>query len=527
MATKMDDFNQKYIQPVKNWWTALPPTRKKQLMVLGPVVLIALISLVIWLNYQPYAVLYRNLDLAEAGQIISSLEEKGITAQTKDNGTILVPEDKVAALKMQLAMEGYPKNSLSYDFYIDNVDTMSTDSDRRTYKIYQLNNRLQESIKTISGVKDAVVTISLPENNGYVLKTDNSTATASVIVTMLSGESLTNAQVNGIKQLVSKSVVGMLSEGVAVIDGNTGEEVGGDSNSISGRASDRLAIEKEIDKTIEEKVMRQLKSLVGDNGNIQVVATSRINTDDMVTQSKQYTPMNEDSTTGVTSQENHQLRSDDNGILAAGVPGAETNADVPNYPELSGELDGNSFSNQYQYDYKVNETLQEIQRGDVVLESLKVSVVIQSEDIDDSELDNLLELVATTANVETDDVYIYLRSADDTMEEGTPTAFLEVLQQNWWVFIIAAVVLLLLIILIVILLRKKRRREEAEEALAAQEEARLAAEAAKSLAKADQKPEMTEEETKQQQVLEQVRDFTKEHPDVAAQIIRSWLKGDE
>lgn len=530
MATKMDDFTQKYVQPVKSWWASLTPKRKKQLMILGPVLLLTLIALVVWLNYKPYAVLYQNLDLAEAGQIVNSLEEKGVSVRTKNDSTVLVPENQVAELKMQLAMEGYPKNGLSYDFYIDNVDTMSTDSDRKTYKIYQLNKLLQESIKTINGVKDAIVLISIPENNGYVLKTDNSTATASVVVTMAGSEPLTNAQVNGIKQLVSKSVVGMPTDGVAVIDGNTGEEVGGDSNSLTGKASDRLAIEKEIDKTIEDKVKRQLQLLIGDSGNIQVVATSRINTDDMLTQSKQYTPMNEDSTTGVTSQENHLLESDDNGILAAGVPGAESNADVPNYPAMNGELDGNTYTNQYQYDYKVNETLQEIQKGDIVLESLKVSVVIQSEVLDDSELDNMIDLVATTANVETDDVYIYIQNTNAESEEGQTVSAMAMLQQNWWIVLIVVVVLLLLVILVVILLRRKRQKEEAEaeaEALAAQEEARRAAEAAKSLAGADSQPKLTEEEAKQQQVLEQVRGFAKEHPDVAAQIIRGWLKGDE
>lgn len=526
MAINKDELSQKYVQPVKTWWGSLSPKLKKLIMILAPILLVGMIGLVIWLNYQPYTVLYRNLDMAEAGQIMTSLEEKGIAAKTKDSGTILVPEDQADSLRMQLAMEGYPKSGLNYDFYIDNVDTMSTDSDRRTYKIYQLNNRLQDTIKTISGVKDAIVTVSLPESNGYVLNTGAPTATASVVVTMAGVETLTNAQVNGIKQLVSKGVIGMKAEDVAVIDGNTGEELGGNIDSVANRANDRLAIEKEIDKTVEEKVRQLLRPLVAEDDVIQVVATSRINTDNTLTQMKTYTPMNEESTTGVTSQENHYLEANDGSILGAGVPGAETNADVPNYPAVDGALEGQNFVNQYQYDYKVNEMLQEIQRGDVVLESLKVSVVIQSSVIDDSSIDDLTELVANTASVDPEDVFIYMQYTDDSFDTEEDSNIIEILRQNWWMIAIAVVILLLIIIFIVILLRRKKQKRMAEELAAQEEEARLAAEAAKGQL-LDIQPELTEEETKQQQIMTQVREFAKEHPDVAAQIIRTWLKGDE
>jgi flagellar M-ring protein FliF len=61
------------------------------------------------INKPDMALLYGDLDVGEAGRIVTRLEEQNIPVQIKGNGTqILVPIDKVARVRMDMAEAGMP-----------------------------------------------------------------------------------------------------------------------------------------------------------------------------------------------------------------------------------------------------------------------------------------------------------------------------------------------------------------------------------------------------------------------------------
>ena len=96
----------------------------------------------------------------------------------------------------------------------------------------------------------------------------------------------------------------------------------------------------------------------------------------------------------------------------------------------------------------------------------------------------------------------------------------EILRANWWIVGLIALGVILLIVLIVVLLRRRSKKKKEEDFWAAQD-----AEAMATLqAQEEQVPPA--EETPQQKISRQVREFVDEHPEVAAQLIRTWLKGD-
>jgi flagellar M-ring protein FliF len=204
-------------------------------------------------------------------------------------------------------------------------------------------------------------------------------------------------------------------------------------------------------------------------------------------------------------------------VLTAGVPGAETNADVPTYEELLGGENGGYFVNEYDYDYYVNERKEQVERSDVVIESIGVSVVIFSDILTEADRVELLSLVARTANVPEDNVFIMMREYEAA--PAPPTA-IEYLRTNWWIAAaIGAGILIAAIIIAVILVRRRQKKtmEEFERAAQEEEEARMRAEVEIPVP----------EETAQQKLSRQIKGFADEHPEIAAQLIRSWLKGDE
>lgn len=222
------------------------------------IVLIAVLAAYL-LNRPPYVVLYPGLEHQEAVEVMTELGKRNVKYEEKD-GTILVPKDEENSLRMDLANMGYPKTAPNYDFFTSNTDVMTTDYEKKTIEKYQLNQRLEAVIETLDGVKNANVTISIPEENTYAWSKDTTKPTASVSITLYGENSLNTKQVNGIKQLVSKSVPNLTAENVAVIDTSSGEELGGasDGSSQVDLSQFKRTIEKAYENDVESSVMKVL-----------------------------------------------------------------------------------------------------------------------------------------------------------------------------------------------------------------------------------------------------------------------------
>ena len=97
----------------------------------------------------------------------------------------------------------------------DAVDKMTDEEQKKNYLIFQLQDRLQSAIRTLEGVKGAIVTISIPQQDSFVLEEDKVSPSASVVIDLKAGASLTDKQIKGIEQLVAKSVPGLKGENVS------------------------------------------------------------------------------------------------------------------------------------------------------------------------------------------------------------------------------------------------------------------------------------------------------------------------
>ena len=194
---------------------------RRAILIGGAAVLVFAVVFAVLINRKDYTVLYSAVNAEEATEIVSKLQESGVAYQYKDNGDVLVDKKQVDKVRAQLAQEGYPKSGFSYGIFIDNAGGMTTDSDKQTYKLYDLQNRIGATIGLFDGVKDAKVTIALGEKQRYVLQEDSDNgSSASVVVIMKDGGSPTSEQAAAIQRLVAGSVAGMDMDKVSVFDGN-------------------------------------------------------------------------------------------------------------------------------------------------------------------------------------------------------------------------------------------------------------------------------------------------------------------
>lgn len=255
---------------------------RRAILIGGAAVLVFAVVFAVLINRKDYTVLYSAVNAEEATEIVSKLQESGVAYQYKDNGDVLVDKKQVDKVRAQLAQEGYPKSGFSYGIFIDNAGGMTTDSDKQTYKLYDLQNRIGATIGLFDGVKDAKVTIALGEKQRYVLQEDSDNgSSASVVVIMKDGGSPTSEQAAAIQRLVAGSVAGMDMDKVSVFDGN-GLEITSSLQKAEGEengSGEELA--RIVEGQITGKVMNLLGAVYGPE-NVRVSVKCRINMEKLI-----------------------------------------------------------------------------------------------------------------------------------------------------------------------------------------------------------------------------------------------------
>ncbi|NLM50403.1 MAG: hypothetical protein GX196_05570, partial [Clostridiaceae bacterium] len=192
----MENFISQLFTKVTDFWKAQDTAIKRRIIVGGVLILVVLSTLLWVVTRKEYTVLYRNLDPKEAGEILTKIEEMNYEAKPQDDGTILVLKDDEARLRMLLAAEGYPKSGVTFDTSLSATGIGATDYDKKIAEKNKLQQSLQQSIKTLNGVADAIVIISIPDESSFVLKEDKKEPSASVLLTLESGtEALTKKNI--------------------------------------------------------------------------------------------------------------------------------------------------------------------------------------------------------------------------------------------------------------------------------------------------------------------------------------------
>ena len=138
---------------------------KKTRILLGSLLVLLLVGaavLIVVMSQTDYAVLFTGLNETDMSSVVSCLEENGATDyRIQNNDTILVPADQEPQLKAQLIMADLPGSGFAYSTYLDNVGSLSTESDRQTAFLFELQDRLSAVIRCLDGVKAALQNFEL------------------------------------------------------------------------------------------------------------------------------------------------------------------------------------------------------------------------------------------------------------------------------------------------------------------------------------------------------------------------------
>ena len=148
----------------------------------------------------------------------------------------------------------------------DKGDFTSTKDDKKIRLIRAINGELARLIRKIPPIENAQVFISIPEQTFFAQ--NQKPITATVQITMPSGERLDNMKVKAISNLLLGAVHGLEADNISITDTN-----GTVYNSIIGASDDAIAKIEENDKYMQSKVNAQLDKLLGKGNYIATVST--------------------------------------------------------------------------------------------------------------------------------------------------------------------------------------------------------------------------------------------------------------
>jgi len=176
---------------------------------------------------------------------------------------------------MLLAGQGLPKSAPAGYAILDNMP-MGTSRAVEGERLRQAREtELARSIEDIDAVAEARVHLAVPENTVFVR--DNAAPTASVVLKLVGGRSLGDAQVASIINLVASSVPGMKPEGVTIVDqmGSLLSKPDG-TNSANDQ---RIRFQNQVEQKYRDQLTTLLTPLVG-AGNFTAEVSADVNLDD-------------------------------------------------------------------------------------------------------------------------------------------------------------------------------------------------------------------------------------------------------
>ncbi|SYZ73596.1 Flagellar M-ring protein [Candidatus Zixiibacteriota bacterium] len=221
-----------------------------------------------WVKSVNYAVLYSNLEPAEAGDVVNQLTEQNVTYKLSDNGTtIMVPAGDVYKVRINLASQGLPKSgNVGYAIF-DKSNLGMTEFLQNLNFRRALEGELMKTIMQLSGVEAARVHIVMPKDR--LFKEDQKEATASVVLKLRHNGGLAKSQLAGITHLVSSSVEGLKPENISILDydGNLLSSATA-SDPLAGLSSSQLEVRQNVEQYLERKAQSMLDGVIGSGKSV-------------------------------------------------------------------------------------------------------------------------------------------------------------------------------------------------------------------------------------------------------------------
>lgn len=350
--------------------------KQQQYAIIGTVVVvIAFISFLVVYNLPQerddgYRPLYENLSQKDAGLIVQQLEKLQIDYKIPQDGTIEIKKELVNQTRMEMATQGLPQDSkIGFELF-DKQEFGATDFDQRVKFLRAKEGEISRTIEIISTIESAKVQIAIPKESVFIAK--QTPPTASVIIKMKEGQTLSKRQVSGIKFLVAGAVSKLSIENVKIIDEDgipLGEE---DASTRAGElARSQLRYKRDYEKIYEGKIVQMLGQFLGGEQKVVAKVTCEFDFAQRDSVEEVYDPNNVPKAEQTMEEKREGFREKEIG----GVPGAVSNIGPVQGLEDK-ELREKYSKNESTINYEVSKRVSNVKGEFALLRRITAAVVV-------------------------------------------------------------------------------------------------------------------------------------------------------
>jgi flagellar M-ring protein FliF len=277
-----------------------------------------------WNQERDYKPLFSGLAAEDAGALLPKLKESGVDYRLTDNGsTILVPSERVAEMRLQMAAAGLPKTGrIGFELF-DKTNFGASEFTEQVNYHRAIEGELERSVMSIREVEEARVHVTMAKDSLYTEARQS--AKASVLVKLRTATPLSPQNVAAICQLTASAVPGLLADQVTVVDTNGNllnrpkASSAGNNNESSEAA---LEYRKGVEHDVQNKVAATLEPLLGPD-HFRVGVSADVDLSSGEQSEETFDPAKSVMVTSQTTQDGPALP------WAMGVPGTASNVPVP------------------------------------------------------------------------------------------------------------------------------------------------------------------------------------------------------
>ncbi|MDB5701131.1 MAG: fliF [Sphingomonadales bacterium] len=266
--------------------------------------------------------LFAGLADGDKAAVAAALDVAGVKYRIDgDSGALDVSTDDYHRARMLLAGQGLPKSAPGASAALDALPIGASHALEGERLRGARETDLARTVEAIDGVDSAKIHLAVEAPSLFVR--DRVKSSASVMVTLTAGRTLSDAQVQAIVHLVASSVNGLNADDVAVVD-QSGHLLSADmSNPLAAEAARQLDLQNKVEGRYRDALSRLLSPVVGTDAFTAEVHAD-LNFDERQATRESYPEGDR-----ALRQEQSHWTSADGAPPAVGIPGTLSNTPPP------------------------------------------------------------------------------------------------------------------------------------------------------------------------------------------------------
>lgn len=505
--------------------------------------LLVLIFFAVWASRPNYTTAYTGLSEKDAAEIVDILQKQGIPYElTGDGTTIRVPSQDVYKVRLEVARQGLPRGgTVGFELFdqsgLGNLGM--TDFTQRVSYQRALEGELSRTISALDGVEQARVHLVIPEKRLFTQ--NQAKSTASVMLELHPGRSLSEDQVWGISNLVASSVEGLEADNITIVDVHGRVLAEGTASQSAEKSGLRLNMAqisagRDVERNLEGRLQQMLDEALGPNKAV-VRISADLDWAQVETTSEQFKPES-DSQAGVVRSLRQTLETTGGITVTGGVPGVDANVAPIYQPVITGTQGAGLVRRDTTVNYEVSKTVMRTVNTPGDIKRLSVAVLLDSNDANlvaqQPAIEQMVQAAIGYNSTRGDTVTVDVLPFDNQLAEET-SALKEAQRRDLYMDLARLGAAILGVLILLFFVRRTFRRLEERvfvdlgPAPVPQLEGPTMIEAPATtgtllgrLAAADEEPAL-ELDLKELRQHRQMIEVAKEQPDTIARVVQRWL----